>query len=233
MSLTDKAALKTWRFEQGAGFPFAPPVIEVTSAAGNGPALGSPSARSLLPFKTVPRRGTLFERTDLCQHRAPLRSPFGEPPPPKGEEEGRLTAAFRGSAGLPSGSAETAFVRAKHPTGVYLRGTRVQGISLLLSFSIAKRKKQSLSALRAAAMRRLRSETPLRRQKGSLRKGLPPSAEGGRGGIPPYGRERDLGSPTGASIACASLRDRSAPSAPPALTGRFASLRARGLRPTL
>ncbi len=150
MSLTDKAALKTWRFEQGAGFPFAPPVIEVTSAAGNGPALGSPSARSLLPFKTVPRRGTLFERTDLCQHRAPLRSPFGEPPPPKGEEEGRLTAAFRGSAGLPSGSAETAFVRAKHPTGVYLRGTRVQGISLLLSFSIAKRKKQSLSALRAA-----------------------------------------------------------------------------------
>ena len=43
---------------------------------------------------------------------------------------GRLTAAFRGSAGFPSGPAETGAVRAKHPTGVYLRGSRLQGVSL-------------------------------------------------------------------------------------------------------
>ena len=61
---------------------------------------------------------------------------------------------------------------------------RCRAGGFLLSFCIAKRKKQSLSALRAAAMRRLRSETPLRRQKGSLRKGVPPSAEGGRGAAP-------------------------------------------------
>ena len=73
-------------------------------------------------------------------------------------------------------------------------------------------------------MRRLRSETPLRRQKGSLRKSISP----------------DLGpraSPAGwlaSKRACgrSATGDRGAlPLDPAALTGRFASLRARGLRP--
>ena len=65
--------------------------------------------------------------------------------------KGRLAAAFRchGAWGLWPQAPVIAAVRAKHPTGVYLRGTRLQGDSLdpfgtvtygQLSFSIAKRK---------------------------------------------------------------------------------------------
>ncbi len=109
----------------------------------------------------------------------------------------------------------------------------VQGAGLPSFFFY--RKKKEAKPLRAKSRR---YAAVALRDAAAAAERLPPertSAFCGRrpGGIPPYGRERDLGSPTGASIACASLRDRSAPSAPPALTGRFAFLRARGLRPTL
>ena len=55
------------------------------------------------------------------------------------------------------------------PPGCICRVAGCRASRLLLSFFIAKRKEQSLSALRAAPSGQLRSETPLRRQKCSLR----------------------------------------------------------------
>ena len=55
------------------------------------------------------------------------------------------------------------------PLGCICRLAGYGASRLLLSFFLSKRKEQSLSALRAAPMGQLRSETPLRRQKCSLR----------------------------------------------------------------
>ena len=60
------------------------------------------------------------------------------------------------------------------PLGCICRLAGCRASRLLLSFFLSKRKEQSLSALRAAPSGQLRSETPLRRQKCSLRKSISP-----------------------------------------------------------